>query len=752
MIGDAMVASSSRAAANSAPHNLPAPLTSLIGRARECQGIGEALRRTRLVTLTGPGGVGKTRLALELAHAQLARRRDGVWIVDLAVGPELPDVATDAARVLDVRTPSGSTATDALCGDLANRDLLLVLDNCEHVVDACAHLVAALLAACRGVRVLATSRESLGITGETVWRVDPLGSQDAHRLFVERARQRQPDFLPGRDTDLTITQLCARLDRLPLAIELAAARVSVMSPAEILTSLEPRLGDLGGHGRVSPPHHRTVRTAVEWSQQLLDSDEREAFRSLAVFVGGFDAAAARSVAPGLSVDVLARLADKSLVAVMRSARGTTRYRLLETVREHAHELLVAAGELEAARERHLHHFVAVGDVRPGTWPATGAQAFVSAVGDDYENVRGALEWAAAADPDSAARLLAGARDLFMMLGQAEGLRLARLLLDRHPARDRQRLEVQLTAGVLAFHVADVDAAKQLLAEAQELARELDEPELEGWAHLFHGLTATLAGATAEGRGHLEAARALHHRLGVPIGEARALSVLGLSYLIAGETARARELVEQAQRIYVAEDDRWGLGQCHVHLGIVAESDAADRGAPTAHYREAVGLLRPFRDATLLPVALVGHGAMIVQRDPATALKLAAAASAIRARVGGQFAPFYRERAERLRATAQDALGAEAERLWTEGGRLGVDDAIALAFGGKRSRAAAADGLTAREQEVARLVADGLSNKEIAARLQLSVRTVESHVRHALTTTGLANRTQLATWARARLQW
>jgi predicted ATPase len=408
-------------------HNLPVPLTALIGREREIEAIGATLRRTRLVTITGPGGVGKTRLALELAHRQVARRPRGVWMVDLSSGPDEPDVAAETARALDVRSPAGTT-TEGLRKYLANRDLTLLLDNCEHVVGQCAELATALLATCENVRIMATSRESLAINGETVWRLEPLGAEDAHRLFVERARQRQPDFLPGEDTDATIAQLCERLDRLPLAIELAAARVGVSSPAEILSSLQTRLGELGGGRRLSPPRHRTVRAGVDWSYQLLDLTEQEALRSLSVFVGGFDADAASAVAPGLTFDGLARLVDKSLVAVVESPRGRTRYRLLETVREYATELLAEADELAAARERHLRHFSAVGSGVGEGWPSVGAISFVARLGEDYRNVRAALEWGADSDPCSAASLLAATKDLFFMLGQSDGLRLAKLLL------------------------------------------------------------------------------------------------------------------------------------------------------------------------------------------------------------------------------------------------------------------------------------------------------------------------------------
>ena len=740
-----------RRQADSTLHNLPIPLTSLVGRARELDRVGEALRRTRLVTLTGPGGVGKTRLALALAGREVGRRSGGVWLVDLALGPEVPDVAVEVARVLGLSGDRAKGAIDVLCRYLFDRDVLLVLDNCEHVVGECAALAGDLLSACASVRILATSRELLEVRGETVWRLEPLAPEGAYSLFVERARQRQPEFVPSEEEDAAIGRLCARLDRLPLAIELAAGRVGVMSVLEILSSLESQAGEFGGAARLAPPRHQTVRATVEWSYRLLDAREQRAFRRLAVFVGGFDAEAARAVVAELSVDLLARLVDKSLIAVNESARGTTRYRLLETVREYAHGQLVRADELDTARAGHLCHFAALAEQSLEEWLQTGRQSFVNELDDDYENVRAALEWAVISDPCAGVRVLAGTRDLFYKFGQAEGFRLAGRLLERCSRRDRDRAIALLAAGQLANAIADLASARTMLAQARELSSQLEEPVLEAWAEWFQGLTENLAGQPDEGRQHLERSRALHRQLGMRIGEARALAGLGPSHLFAGDAGAAKELLEEALSIYIHEGDLWGQGQCHTFLGMVAEEVAADPSRATSHYQKAVELLRPFRDASLLPVALLCQATVIARRDPVAALKVLAAASAVRDRVGGEFQPVFRPRAVRVRATADAELGSDVQRLWAEGARLDIDDAIALAFGLAKPRRPSPSGLSAREVEIAELVADGLANKAIAARLHLSVRTVEVHVRHILAKLALENRTQLATWTQERIR-
>jgi predicted ATPase len=243
------------------------------------------LRRARLVTLTGPAGVGKTRTAIELGRGQARQRPDGVWLVDLASVRPTVDVAAETARVLGIRGMAPDATADVVRRYLADRDMLLLLDNCEHVLDACAELGAALLGACPHLRILATSREPLGIMGEAVWRLEPLQPEHAYRLFLERARERSPQLVPDEDTEAAIFHICARVDQLPLGVELAAARISIMSPNEIITSLDAHVGELGRPRRPTPAHHRSVRAAVEWSYTLLDPVEQAPFRSMAVFVG-----------------------------------------------------------------------------------------------------------------------------------------------------------------------------------------------------------------------------------------------------------------------------------------------------------------------------------------------------------------------------------------------------------------------------------------------------------------------------------
>jgi DNA-binding CsgD family transcriptional regulator len=255
-------------------------------------------------------------------------------------------------------------------------------------------------------------------------------------------------------------------------------------------------------------------------------------------------------------------------------------------------------------------------------------------------------------------------------------------------------------------------------------------------------------AVEPARADLEAARTLHRRAASRGGEGMAIATLGLTFLMTGEPDRARALLEEALAIHGDAGYLWGEGQARLYLGVTF--DASDRHAATKHYHRAVECLRAYRDTNLLPNALIGQAGILSRRDPATALRVTAAARSLRIRDGGEFPPFFRARMQRVRETCEAALGADAERIWTEGSRLSMDDAIAVAFGTTRPRAAAPAGLSHRELEVVRLVADGLANKAIAAELHLSVRTVESHVRHVLAKAGLNNRTQLAGWAREHI--
>src|SRR6202166_30972 len=348
--------------------HLPAQLTSFVGRDAQLTQLRELLTQNRVVTLTGAGGVGKTRLAIQVAAQAAGEFSDGVWYVDLApiTDPELVPIAV--ARALGLPDQPGRSTMDSLLRFVRDRQMLVVLDNCEHLLDASAELVVALLGAAPGLALLATSREAIGVAGEVSWRVPSLSLDgEAVELFADRARHARPDFTLTDGNAAVVGEICARLDGVPLAIELAAARVRALSPPEILDSLHDRFRLLTGGARTAVRRQQTLRASVDWSHALLTEPERVLFRRLAVVVGGFDLDAAQAVAGGGEVeryqvlDQLTLLVDKSLV-VADDTGGRTRYRLLETVRQYALEKLGESGDADPVRSRHRDHYTAMATV------------------------------------------------------------------------------------------------------------------------------------------------------------------------------------------------------------------------------------------------------------------------------------------------------------------------------------------------------------------------------------------------------
>ena len=376
---------------------LPVQLTSFVGRAAEMTDVRRILADNRLVTLTGAGGVGKTRLALEVAGRMMGECRDGVWYVDLApiIDPDLVPVAV--ARALGLPDQPGRSTMETLLRFIGDRQMLVVLDNCEHLLDACAALIVALLGACPGLTLLTTSREPIGVAGEVTWRVRSLSLADeAIELFTDRARHVRPDFHLTDDNTTAVTEICRRLDGMPLAIELAAARIRALSLTEILDSLHDRFRLLTGGARTAVRRQQTLRASVDWSYMLLTEPERVVFRRLAVFLGGFDLDATRAVAGGGEVqpyqvlDLLTLLIDKSLV-VAENTTGRTRYRLLETVRQYALEKLGESGEADTVRARHRDHYTAMAALLD-TPAGNDYERRIEQAETEIDNLRAAFAW------------------------------------------------------------------------------------------------------------------------------------------------------------------------------------------------------------------------------------------------------------------------------------------------------------------------------------------------------------------------
>ncbi len=469
------------------PNNLRAELTSFVGRESEVKEILDLVDSSRLLTVTGAGGAGKTRLALQVARALLDRFPDGVWFVDLAPVTEPEATVSAVALAIGVREQQDRSIEEGLLDAVRHRTQLIVLDNCEHLVASCADVAERLLQQCDELRILATSREPLGVPGERMWRIPSMPvpepgmlsavdalDHDAVRLFVDRAQQADPTFAVTDQNAPTIAEICRRLDGIPLAIELAAARVLVLSVDQIAERLHDRLRLLTGGSRTALSRQQTLRATVEWSYGLLSDGEQALLRRLSVFLGGFTLDAASAVFDDDALDGLSSLVAKSLV-IVESERGS-RFRLLETIRLHAREKLVESGEAESVHARHAEHFAAFAIAAAPHKPGPDQQTRLDRLEADYENLIAALTWLVEGpDPDRAVELAASLWRLWWVRGRwGEGLRHLNAALDaaRQPSTPAAAWARWACAFLMLFR--DPDGLEPLLEEAEAIQRACDD--------------------------------------------------------------------------------------------------------------------------------------------------------------------------------------------------------------------------------------------------------------------------------------
>jgi non-specific serine/threonine protein kinase len=474
-------------------------LTSFIGRDREKAEVGRLLLTSHLVTLTGSGGAGKTRLALQVAAEALEAFPDGVWLVELAALSDPALVPQAVASALSVREQPGRSMTDTLRDALRGKSVLVVLDNCEHLVAACAELSSALLRACPNLRVLATSREALGASGETTWRIPSLSvpdpknlppldrfkEYDAVRLFTDRAVASGPQFAVTMSNASAVAQVCHRLDGIPLALELAAARVRVLAVEQIATRLDDRFRLLTGGSRTAALRQRTLRATMDWSFDLLSEEERALLRRLSVFAGGWTLEAAEAICSGNGVeapdtlDLVMQLVDKSLV-ITETQGGEARYRLLETVRQYGWERLLEAGEADDVQRRHCEWYLDLAEQADPKLRGNEQEMWLERLATEHDNLRTALAWGRTDAQSAEAWLrLIRAVHYFRIVTEhwTEGRRWLEEALTRGNEADPAiLLAILLDAGGLAYRQGDYERAGQLAEQALVLSRTLKDKE------------------------------------------------------------------------------------------------------------------------------------------------------------------------------------------------------------------------------------------------------------------------------------
>lgn len=661
---------------------LPLELTSFVDREVDVDQLKKLLRSQRLVTLVGPSGVGKTRLALHVAGEM--PRAISTTVVELAALADPVLLASTVGNALGLRDESREIDAQAIADWLAGLRVLLVLDNCEHLVDAVAALSEDLLAASPNLTILATSGESLRVPGETIWRVEPLPARTAAvRLFNDRARLQRPAAANGDDAAAVI-QICERLDGLPLAIELAAARAEVMSPREMVDRLDDRFALLKSVTRGRESRHRTLRSAIDWSHELLSSGERMVFARLAVFAGGFDLEAAEAVCAGDGVDradvaeTVWRLVDKSLVTVRRAHEGRTRHALLETLREYGLERLAAGADDPVTRQRHAAHFLTLAEMAAARLSGPDLLAWLKRMDEDNDNFRAAFA-GNGLDAQGRVRMAAALTEYWERQSRySEARQCLREALAAYTEPSILRATALRGLALMAWSQSNFDEADALCHESLEICRQLDDAEGEVWsleqlAQISHQRE-DLGRARELANEALALARPLSdHRL-----EARCLFRIGVIDMLEGKQADAVRSLEAATALGEEVGDEDGVAVSMMTLGHLAAARGDVRVA-TARLSRALSRWRDQVSPRQVAMILDGFAltAAAAGQDE-RAMCLAAAARALRRRIGiSASSHLQRMLQQRLGAARKSPAGRSAS---ARGARMSLQAAVAYALG------------------------------------------------------------------------
>ncbi|MBV9095325.1 MAG: LuxR family transcriptional regulator [Streptosporangiaceae bacterium] len=749
-------------------------LSGFVGRRAELGRVRAALASARLVTLTGPGGIGKTRLAVQAATEMRRSFRDGAWMTELAGLRDPGLLAPEVARSLGLLDQSASWGVATLADSLAGRQVLLVLDNCEHLLDACAVLAGALLRACPGLRILTTSRQVLGVPGEVTFPVPPMSvpaegqlpgwdsllEYEAVHLFAERGAAVLPGFAVDAGNRQAIMELCRRLEGIPLAIELAAVRLRAMSPEQILARLADRFGLLSA-GDPATPRHGTLQAALRWSYDLLTTDERVLWRRSSVFTGSFDLDAAESVCAGDSIvaemvaDLIDGLVAKS-VLLRRPGGRTARYVLLDTIRDYGQQRLEEAGRGALLRRRHRDCYAALAAKKEGL--GAGQIQWIDGLDADHDNLRAALEFCLA-EPGEAEAGLRMACDLWLYWETrghlTEGRRFLDALLGRALHAPGLSVRGRWVAGYLALVQGDGDAARSLLEEALFEANSLGDTEAAAYAAQFLGRALLFTGEPDRGLALTGQALSRHRTAADWQGVVLTLVQLGVMQTLMGHPETAAAKLEECIAECEAHGERWNRSYALWGLGLAAWL-LGDDGRAAELEQAALRLKRDVGDKVGIPLCLEALAWIAASRDQArrAADLLGAATAAWNSIPASLPAPLagYREAAA---GRTRDALGdtsftAHLVRAQAMPSSRAIATALGEPAGAVRPAPACSEAvrLTAREREVAALIAQGLSNRDIAARLVISARTAETHVEHIMVKLGLTARAQIAAWTAA----